>query len=530
MSKANSPSSMGSAKTGLEVSGTGSTAPTKSLLPFTEVQIRSACKTIPTPFHMYSELGLRTTCRRLNQAFNWTPGFMNYFAVKATPNPHLLKILQDEGFGADCSSLAELMLSEACGFEGPQIMFTSNNTTIGDFQKAKDLGAIINLDDISHIAYIDEKIGLPEFISLRYNPGSSRTGNVIIGHPEEAKFGLTREQLFEAYADLKKRGVKGFGLHAMVVSNCTDPAEIGETARMLFQLVLEVKEKSGVEISQVNLGGGIGVAYEPGTRPVDMQACGKEVKTAFSQFSKKSDGALPLRIVMECGRAITGPNGVLVSRCVHQKRTYKNYVGLDACMSNLMRPGMYGAYHHVTVLPVEDSELSSLPGASSLPSVRSLFDCPPSSPSGERESGAVGEEKKQKKSKGRRRDESHEDRVYDVVGGLCENNDKFAIDRQLNASPRIGDIVVVHDAGAHGHSMGFQYNGKIRSAEVLVKTRGELEMIRRAETYADYFATLDWQGLPRPGSSWWPLQLALAGAAGAAVAVGVSSYLRGSRS
>ncbi|CEM08550.1 unnamed protein product [Vitrella brassicaformis CCMP3155] len=449
--------------------------PGKSL-PFTDKQLIDAVQRFPTPFHMYSEDGIRSTCRRLKQAFSWSPSFTNYFAVKATPNPHLLKLLKDEGLGADCSSLAELMLAESVGLRGDMIMFTSNNTPINEYQKAKQLGAIINLDDISHIDYLHDSIGLPEFLSFRYNPGPRRAGNVIIGDPKEAKFGLTRDQLFQAYTKAKQRGVKRFGLHAMVVSNCTEPSEIVATARMLFELVVEINKACGVEISMVNLGGGLGVNYKPDQAEMDVESTAAGVAAEYDKVLK-ANGFGAVRVVMENGRFITGPNGFLIARVVHHKNTYKNYIGLDANMAHLMRPGMYTAYHHVTFVPTPPEALPK-----DTPKKRNLFANKDDTPA-----DAVGKSMA----------------VYDIVGGLCENNDKFAIDRPLPSVPSIGDIAVIHDAGAHGHSMGFQYNGKLRSAEYLYKvdpaTKDRLvfRRIRRGEKYGDYFATIDgiWPGV-----------------------------------
>ncbi|MEX1095471.1 MAG: diaminopimelate decarboxylase [Planctomycetales bacterium] len=407
-------------------------------LPFDLARIREIAREFPTPFHIYDERGIRENARRLNAAFAWNPGFREYFAVKATPNPHLLKILAEEGFGGDCSSLAELVLCERVGIAGEAIMFTSNDTPAGDFAKARALGAIVNLDDITHIECLERAAGLPELLCFRYNPGPLREGNVIIGKPEDAKYGLTREQLFEAYRIAKKRGVKRFGLHTMVASNELNPDFFVETARMLFDLAVELAETCDVRLEFVNLGGGIGIPYRPEQQPVDLEYIGRGVRALYDELIRpaKLD---PLHICMENGRMVTGPYGWLVTTAIHEKRIYKDYVGVDACMANLMRPGMYGAYHHITVLGKEHAPA---------------------------------------------------DTTVDVVGSLCENNDKFAIDRPL---PRVepGDLLVIHDAGAHGHSMGFQYNGKLRSAELLLREDGSVRQIRRAETLDDYFATLD---------------------------------------
>ncbi|MCA9072760.1 MAG: diaminopimelate decarboxylase [Planctomycetaceae bacterium] len=411
--------------------------PTKPL-PFTESQIREIQKTYPTPFYIYDEAAIRANAQRLNAAFSWCDSFKEYFAVKATPNPHLLQILKSEGFGGDCSSMAELVLCEKVGITGESVMFTSNDTPAYEYQKAKDLGAILNLDDISHVEYVDKNIGLPEVLSVRYNPGPLREGNAIIGNPEEAKYGLMREQIFEAYQSARDKGVKRFGLHSMVASNELNVDFFIETARMLFDIAREVSEKLDIRLEFINLGGGIGIPYRPGQEPVDLERLSAGVKEVYDEIIQPA-GLHPLKIYMENGRCITGPYGYLVTQAIHEKHIYKNYVGVDACMANLMRPGMYGAYHHITVLGKEDA-----------PATQKL----------------------------------------DVVGSLCENNDKFAIDREL-PEINMGDLLVIHDAGAHGHAMGFQYNGKLRSAELLLRPDGSVKQIRRAETLDDYFATLD---------------------------------------
>jgi diaminopimelate decarboxylase len=414
-------------------------------LPIDAAVIRRIADQYPTPFHLYDERGIRANARRLNAAFAWCENFREYFAVKATPNPHLLAILKEEGFGADCSSLAELILSERVGLTGRDVMFTSNETPAKEYAKARELGAILNLDDVTHIEYVEKSVGLPDLVCFRYNPGPLREGNVIIGKPEEAKYGFTREQLFEGYRALKKKGVRRFGLHTMVASNELNPQFFVETARMLFGLAVEVAQKLDVRLEFVNLGGGIGIPYRPGQRAVSYEEVGAGVRTAYDEMIRPS-GLHPLGIYLENGRCITGPYGVLVTRAVHKKDIYKKYVGVDACMANLMRPGMYGAYHHITVLGKEDAPATT---------------------------------------------------TVDVVGSLCENNDKFAIDRPL---PPVepGDLLVIHDAGAHGHSMGFQYNGKLRSAELLLREDGSVKVIRRAETVDDLFATLDFSEFARP--------------------------------
>lgn len=412
-------------------------------LPFTKKEIEKITEKYPTPFHIYDEKAIRETARKFNLAFKWVPGgYKNYFAVKALPNPHIMKILKEEGMGFDCSSLPELLLSEKVGAKGDDIMFTSNNTPYQEYIKAKELGARINLDDITHIEYLEKHAGIPEFICMRYNPGPAKEGNNIIGKPEEAKYGFTKEQIIEGYKILKQKGAKKFGLHTMVASNEINPEYFADTARLLFSLVGEIKEKAGVDIEFINLGGGIGIPYRPEQKEVDIHLVSGLIREAYEELIEKK-GLFPARIVTESGRAITGPHGYLVTRAIHEKHIYKEYIGVDACMANLMRPGMYGAYHHITVL---------------------------------------GKEKQACNKK------------YDVVGSLCENNDKFAIDRLL-PEIEIGDILVIHDTGAHGHAMGFNYNGKLRSAELLLKEDGSVKLIRRAETVDDYFATLDFSEL-----------------------------------
>jgi len=417
------------------------TMPRKTL-PFSESQIRDIVSQYPTPFHIYDQRGMRQTVRDLYAAFSWCEEFREYFAVKATPNPYLLEILKAEGCGADCSSLTELALSHAVGIDGENIMYTSNNTPVKEYQRAKELGALINVDDLTHLQYIDEHVGLPAVISFRYNPGPLREGNAIIGKPEEAKYGFMREQLFDGYRLARQKGVQRFGLHTMVASNELNADFFVETAHMLFELAVELLNQSKVRLEFVNLGGGIGIPYRPEDKPVDLAYIGQGVKQLYDEMIKPA-GLHPLAVFMENGRVITGPHGFLVTTAIHEKHIYKNYVGVDACMANLMRPGMYGAYHHITVLGKENATC---------------------------------------------------DQTYDVVGSLCENNDKFAIDRPLPAIEP-GDLLAIHDSGAHGHSMGFQYNGKLRSAELLLREDGTVQQIRRAETAADYFATLDYEGL-----------------------------------
>ena len=412
-------------------------------VPFTLEQIRGIIERHPTPFHLYDEAGIRGNAREFRKAFAWAPGFRNYFAVKATPNPYILRIMQEEGFGADCSSLPELLLSERVGFAGESIMFTSNNTPAEEYVKARELGAIINLDDITHIPFLAEHAGIPELVCCRYNPGPAREGNPIIGRPEESKYGFTREQLFEGYAELERRGARRFGLHTMIVSNELDHGSLIQTARMLFELVVELSRAVGIRFEFVNLGGGVGVAYRPEQQSVDYGTLSEGVRKAYEEIVRPA-GLHPLRVYYENGRRMTGPYGYLVTRVRHFKHIYKEYAGVDACMANLMRPAIYGAYHHITVL---------------------------------------GKER-----------ERH-DHLYDVTGSLCENNDKFAVDRAL-PELEVGDILVIHDTGAHGHAMGFNYNGKLRSAELLLREGGEVQLIRRAETVEDYFATLEFSGLP----------------------------------
>ena len=407
-------------------------------LPFTFDEISRIADEYKTPFHIYDEPAIRANARKLVKAFSWNPGFKEYFAVKACPNPRLMEILKEEGFGMDCSSLPELLLSERVGVVGEGIMFTSNDTPADEFIKAKELGAVINLDDISHIDFLEQCAGLPELVCFRYNPGALKGGNAIIGNPEDAKYGFTREQLTEGYRKLKEKGVKRFGLHTMVASNELNAQYFVETAEILFDVVTEISAELGITFEFVNIGGGIGIPYKPEDKPVDLDVVAQGVKNAYKE-KIVGRGHPEMKLYMECGRMVTGPYGYLVSRVRHIKDTYKLYAGLDSCMSNLMRPALYGAYHHI--------------------SVPAKLDAPC-------------------------------DTMYDVTGSLCENNDKFAIDRML---PRLdpGDLVVIHDAGAHGHAMGFQYNGKLRSAELLLREDRSVELIRRAETIDDYFATLD---------------------------------------
>lgn len=417
---------------------------TEKKVPFTLAQLEKIEKSTPTPFHIYDERGIRENARRLKAAFSWNPGFKEYFAVKACPNPFLMKILREEGFGMDCSSLPELLLSEKVGVTGEGIMFTSNDTPADEFVKAMAMGAIINLDDITHIPFLEKSAGLPALVCFRYNPGPLKGGNSIIGHPEQAKYGFTREQLFEGYRMLKEKGVKRFGLHTMVASNELNPQYFIDTAEMLFDLVADISKTVGITFEFVNMGGGIGIPYKPEQVAVDLPLVGEGVRQAYEKRIL-GGGHPPLKVYLECGRMVTGPFGYLVSRVRHIKKTYKTYAGLDACMANLMRPALYGSYHHITVMTKPGAPCNTL---------------------------------------------------YDVTGSLCENNDKFAIDRILpELTP--GDLVVIHDAGAHGHAMGFQYNGKLRSAELLMREDGSVKQIRRAETAEDYFSTLDFADLSK---------------------------------
>jgi len=412
---------------------------TSKRLPFTADRASAIVATYGTPLYLYDEAGMRASARALQGTFAWAPAFQEYFAVKAAPNPHILRLLAEEGCGADCSSLPELLLAERAGIVGERIMFTSNDTPAAEFVAARRLGAVINLDDVGHLDYLARHAGLPDLISFRYNPGPLREGNAIIGRPEEAKFGVTREQLFAGYAAARERGVRRFGIHAMVASNELDAAYFVATARMLFELAAELSHALDIAFELVNLGGGIGIPYRPEQRPVDLAAVGAGVRDAYDDVFGRAGLPRPA-LATECGRAISGPHGYLLATVRHLKRSYKQYAGLDASMANLMRPGMYGAYHHISV-----------PAKAHLPATER----------------------------------------YDVTGSLCENNDKFALDRDLPPLEP-GDLVVIHDAGAHGHAMGFNYNGKLRSAELLLTADGGERLIRRAETVEDYFATIVW--------------------------------------
>jgi len=407
-------------------------------LPFDKKKIDEIVAKYPTPFHLYDEKGMLENLKELQEAFAWNEGFREYFAVKAEPNPVLLKLLHENGCGMDCSSYTELMLCEALGIKGEDIVFSSNATPAEDFEYARKLDAYINLDDITHIAFLEQHGGIPETVCCRYNPGGEfRLGNTIMGNPGDAKYGMTPTQLTHAFRTLKNKGVKKFGLHAFLASNTTDPGYYPGLARVLFRTARELHEELGVEIDFIDLSGGIGIPYRPEEQKTDIFMVGAAVKQVYDEVFGGTD--MKVRLFAELGRYITGPFGCLVTHAIHEKDIYKHYIGLDACAANLMRPAIYGSYHHISVM-----------GKEHLP----------------------------------------HDRVYDVTGGLCENCDKFAVDRLL---PKIdvGDIVVIHDTGAHGFSMGYNYNGKLRSAEVLLKSDGSTELIRRAETPMDYFATLD---------------------------------------
>lgn len=413
--------------------------------PLSHSQLVELAKKFPTPFYIYDEKAIRENVKYFYKAFSIFPSFTEYFAVKALPNPYILKVLESEGCGGDCSSLPELMLCEKSGITGRRIMFTSNDTPAQEFVYAQKLGAIINLDDITHIDFLKNALGgkLPDTICFRYNPGPLKEGgNSIIGKPEEAKYGLTKEQMIHAYKICKAEGVKHFGIHTMVASNELNPDFFVDTARIVFELILEVQKECGVNIEFADLGGGVGIPYRPGQKKVDLDYVAKEIKVLYDKMIVPA-GLDPLKLCFECGRPITGPYGWLVTKAIHEKNIYRNYIGVDASMADLMRPGMYGAYHEVTVSGKENAP---------------------------------------------------KDYVYDVSGSLCENCDKFAVQRNL---PKIetGDLLIIHDAGAHGRAMGFNYNGKLRAGELLLRSDGTVKEIRRRETIEDYFATLDFEGL-----------------------------------
>ena len=412
----------------------------------TKEQLDEITKTYPTPFHLYDEKGIRENVKALREAFSWNEGYKEYFAVKACPNPFLIDILREYGCGCDCSSYTELLLSEALGITGHEIMFSSNDTPAEDFIFADKLGAIINLDDITHIEFLEKTIGhLPEIISCRYNPGGLfKISNDIMDNPGDAKYGMTTEQLFEAFKTLKSKGVKEFGIHAFLASNTVTNEYYPMLAKVLFEQAVKLQKETGVHIKFINLSGGIGIPYRPEQEANDIYAIGEGVRQVFEEVLVPA-GMGDVAIYTELGRYMTGPYGCLVTKAIHEKHTHKEYIGVDACAVDLMRPAMYGAYHHITVMGKENEPC---------------------------------------------------DTIYDVTGSLCENNDKFAVDRKL---PKIdiGDYLVIHDTGAHGYAMGYNYNGKLKHAELLLKEDGTTQLIRRAETPADYFATLDYEGLKK---------------------------------
>ena len=409
----------------------------------TKEQVEEIVKKYPTPFYLYDEKQIRENVRAVLKAFSWNKGYKEYFAVKATPTPKILQILREEGCGTDCSSYTELLMSDACGFKDGEIMFSSNETPAQDYQLARKLNATINLDDITHIAFLEKVASIPETISCRFNPGGEfAIANNIMDNPGDAKYGMTKQQLIEAFKILKAKGVKHFGMHAFLASNTVTNDYYPELASRLFKVAVELKEKTGVTVEFINLSGGVGIPYKPDQKGNDIAVIGAGVRRVFKKILVPA-GMENVAIYTEMGRFILGPYGALIAQAIHAKHIYKEYIGLDACAANLMRPAIYGAYHHITVLGKENDPCTN---------------------------------------------------KYDIVGGLCENNDKFAIDRML---PKIdmGDYLFLHDAGAHGFSMGYNYNGKLRSAELLLKEDGSVELMRRAETSADYFATFDFTGL-----------------------------------
>ncbi|GFI03466.1 MAG: diaminopimelate decarboxylase [Lachnospiraceae bacterium] len=412
-----------------------------SKVPFiTKEEAQEIAKTYPTPFHLYDERGIRANAKAVKEAFAWNPGFKEYFAVKATPNPCLIQILRDYGCGCDCSSMTELMLSKAMGMEGADIMFSSNETPEEEYAYAAKIGAIINLDDITHIEFVENILGkLPETMSCRYNPGGVfKMSNGIMDNPGDSKYGFTTEQMFDGYRILKEKGVKNFGIHAFLASNTVTNEYYPMLAKQLFELAVRLEKETGADIKFINLSGGVGIPYQPDQEPNDIKAIGEGVRKVFEEVLVPA-GMGDIAIYTEMGRFMMGPYGQLVTKAIHEKHIHKEYIGVDACAVNLMRPAMYGAYHHITVLGKENAPC---------------------------------------------------DHQYDIAGSLCENNDKFAVDRML---PQIdkGDYLVIHDTGAHGYAMGYNYNGKLKSVELLLKEDGSVEMIRRAETPKDYFATFD---------------------------------------
>ncbi len=405
-------------------------------------QLKEIEKTYPTPYHIYDEKGIRENARRLYEAFAWNKGFKEYFAVKATPNPYIMKILAEEGCGSDCSSYTELLLAKSIGNTGSEIMFSSNTTPPEDFALAREPGALINLDDITHIEFLEKVAGIPDTICCRFNPGGYfELGTDIMDNPGEAKYGMTHEQIIKAYKILMEKGVKHFGIHSFLASNTVTNDYYPELARQLFELAVELKEKTGASIEFINLSGGIGIPYRPSQEANDIFVIGKGVHKYYDEILVPA-GMGNVAIYTELGRYMLAPYGHLVTKAIHRKETYKHYIGVDACACNLMRPAMYGAYHYISVMG---------------------------------------------------KDEHGKRTIYDVTGSLCENNDKFAVDRDLPVID-IGDFLVIHDTGAHGFSMGYNYNGKLRSAELLLCEDGTVKMIRRAETPADYFATFNFDG------------------------------------
>ncbi len=410
-------------------------------IPFvTKEKVQDIVKEYPTPFHLYDEKGIRENAKAVKEAFAWTPGFREYFAVKATPNPYLIKILHEYGCGCDCSSLTELMLSEAMGIAGEEIMFSSNDTPAQEYWYAAKLGAIINLDDITHIELVEKTLGtLPETMSCRYNPGGVfQMSNGIMDNPGDSKYGFTTQQMFEGFRILKEKGVKRFGIHAFLASNTVSNEYYPVLAKELFELAVKLEKETGADIKFINLSGGVGIPYTPDQEPNDIYMIGEGVRKVYEEVLMPA-GMGDVAIYTEMGRFMMGPYGQLVTRAIHEKHTHKEYIGVDACAVDLMRPAMYGAYHHITVLGKEEAVCGH---------------------------------------------------KYDVVGSLCENNDKFAVDRMLPEIEK-GDYLVIHDTGAHGYAMGYNYNGKLKSAELLLKEDGEVQLIRRAETPEDYFATFD---------------------------------------
>lgn len=407
-------------------------------------QIKEITKTYPTPFHLYDERGIRENAANLHKAFAWNKGYREYFAVKATPNPFILDILKDCGCGCDCSSMTELMMADKLKYDGDAIMFSSNDTPAEEFAYADRIGAIINLDDITHIDFLEKATGrIPETISCRYNPGGVfKLGNSIMDNPGEAKYGMTREQITEAFKILKSKGAKRFGIHSFLASNTVTNEYYPALARTLFELAVELRDKTGAEIAFINLSGGVGIPYTPDKEPNDIAVIGESVHKVYDEILT-ANGMGDVAIYTELGRFMLGPYGCLVTQAIHEKHTYKEYIGVDACAANLMRPAMYNAYHHITVAGKENDECTNM---------------------------------------------------YDITGSLCENNDKFAIDRMLPPI-EIGDYLIIHDTGAHGFSMGYNYNGRLRSAELLLKEDGSVQLIRRAETPKDYFATFDFTGI-----------------------------------